>query len=102
MLQVFDLLSLYFCCDGYDGDRMQHVVLEQVPVGPNSDKVVDIEIEPVGPNAVRFKPYPFDLSPLPISVLGRKMSAHEGEPEAVAQEAYYKAPRCQLAWELSS
>ena len=78
MLQVFDLLSLHFCCDGYEGDRLQPVVLERVPVSPDSDKVVDIELEPVGPSAMRFKPYPFDVSPLEISVMGRKMSAQIG------------------------
>jgi len=102
LLQVFDLLSLHFCCDGYAGEQLQPVVLERVPVRPGSDELVDIRLEPVGKDDVRFEPYPFDTSPLEISTLGRIMSAHKGEPEVEAKKEYHLASRCALAWQVSS
>ena len=100
MLQVFDLLSLYFCCDGYEGDALRHAVLEGVPVGPSSNETVDIDIEPLGANAVRFKPFPFDVSPLEVAVMTRKMAPHHGAPADQVQQAYYKGGRCPLSWRI--
>ncbi|MFI5268749.1 MAG: DUF3891 family protein [Chloroflexota bacterium] len=100
MLQVFDLLSLHFCCDGYAGGDLQPAVLEHVPVAADSDETVDIHIEPLGGNRVRFDPFPFDTSPLEVGVIARKVAAHRGEPADRAQAAYYKGGRCPLAWEI--
>ncbi len=100
MLQVFDLLSLHFCCDGYRGGRLQPVVLERVPVSPESGELVDVELEPVGPSAMRFKPYPLDGAPLEIGTLGRRMPALKGEPGDAVKAAYHAAPRVALCWQL--
>jgi hypothetical protein len=99
-LQVFDIMSLYFCLDGYQGGELRPSAVGRVPLRPGSSEVVDIAIEPVGPNAVRFSPYPFDVSPFTISVMGRRMPAKAGEPAEAAQDAYHYAPRQPLTWEI--
>jgi hypothetical protein len=100
-LQVFDILSLYFCWDGYDGDRFKDVTVEKVPVRYGSDETVDLQLVPTGPTSVRMTPYPFDIPKLPISVMVRPMAPLVDKPEPITQEAFYKARRLPLTWEIS-
>jgi hypothetical protein len=102
LLQVFDLLSLHLCCDGYEGDQIGKLTLEGVPVHYGIDPTVEMYLEPTGKNSVRFAPYPFDVSPLRISVMGRQMLPCVDQPDNVVQEAYHQAPRCTLTWEVSA
>ncbi len=102
LLQVFDLLSLYFCRDGFKKGEMQNVVLEQVPVKAGSDKVVDIRLDVTGPNALRMTPYPFDEPSLSVCMKTRVMAPVLDQPEAVAKEQYYKARRVPLICNITS
>ena len=101
-LQTFDQLSLYFCCDGYDGDRLKEVTLERVPVAHGSEQTVDLHLRPTGPSSVRISPYPFDVSSFQIAVMTRRMVPCVGKDEAAAKEGYYGALRLPLVWEISS
>ena len=48
-LQIFDLLSLYFCCDGYaDDERFKEDLIAPVPVSYDSKEEVDLRIFPAG------------------------------------------------------
>jgi hypothetical protein len=100
LLQVFDLLSLYFCCDGYAGEAMVEERIGPVPVRPGSEAAVELQLLPVGPNAVRLAPYPFDCSPLRVAVAGRVMAPEPSVSPAAGREAYYRATRTVFAWEL--
>jgi len=102
MLQVFDLLSLYFCRDGIEHGQMQEVTLEQVPVRSGDDRVVDLHIVPTGSTSLRITPYPLDVDPLPVCMMTRIMTPVLDEPELVTKEAYYKARRYPLACEITS
>jgi hypothetical protein len=101
MLQVFDTLSLYFCCDGYTGEALQPAVVEQVPLRQGGE-LVDLTLTPIGGSAVRITPYPFDVSPLEISAPARQMRPNLDADPAAVQEAYYGAPRRLLTWQLSA
>lgn len=102
MLQVFDLLSLYFCCDGYVDGQLAPVTFLDVPLSPDSEEHVNIQAEPVGRDAVRFSPYPFDVNPLELAAQARELAVHMGEPAAIAQEEFYKAPRHTLSWQVAA
>ena len=105
LLQVYDLLSLYFCCDGYANDAegtMRAVRLSGVPLSRRGEREAEIAIVPVGPNVVQLDPYPFDISPLPIAVVARMMTPEPGAAELQVREAYYRASRQALAWEITS
>lgn len=100
-LQTFDQLSLYFCCDGYDGERMKEVTLEQVPVAYDSERTVDLRLSPVGSNTIRVSPYPFDVPSFSIAVMTRQMVPCVGQPDLAIREGYYSAIRRPLVWEIT-
>jgi hypothetical protein len=102
VLQIYDLLSLYFCCDGYvTDDQFKEYAIAPVRVAYESDEQVELRLIPNGTGSVRMDPYPFDLSPLRFSVRARIMSAQNGKSEEACAEAYHKAPRQLLTFEIS-
>ncbi len=101
LLQVYDLLSLYFCRDGFDRGEQREVVLERVPVRSGADEVVDLHLTPNGPNALRMSPYPLDVPSLTVSMMTRVMEPVLDKPEAAVKEAYYKARRQPLVCQIS-
>jgi len=101
LLQVFDLLSLHFCCDGYQGDQLKELTLEQVPVKSGSSEVVELHLTPIDRNVVRVTPYPFDESPLRVSVQARCVVPLVAAPAELGQEEYYHAPRELVTWEFT-
>ncbi|MDH3443833.1 MAG: DUF3891 family protein [Deltaproteobacteria bacterium] len=101
-LQIFDLLSLYFCCDGYAAeDEFKEYKIAPVRVSYDSDETVELRVLPNGANCVRFDPYPFDVSPLKLFARARIMTLEGGKSESAGLEAYQKAPRQLLTFEMS-
>jgi hypothetical protein len=99
MLQVFDLLSLYFCLDGYDGDALTETTLVGIPCDHRGEKAADLHILPAGDGSVRMDPYPFD-GPLHVIAPARIMAPVAVASEAEGREAFYRAPRLTLEWEI--
>ena len=101
IFQVFDLLSLYFCCDGYAPDgSMKEARITPVPVAYDSDKEVELRVIPEGPQRIRIDPYPFDVSPLGIAVMGRVVAGDPGKSETESRLAFHRADRQLLNWEV--
>jgi hypothetical protein len=85
LLQVFDTLSLALT---------RSVSLEPTGIGPvptDDGELTDLTATPIGPGAMRVDPYPFDRSPLSVSVDMRVLPARDSEPELTA--AYHTAER---------
>ena len=102
LLQVYDLLSLYFCRDGVANGEIQEVVLEGVPVSSGSDRVTDLQLVPTGPDSLRITPYPLDVPSISVSMMTRVMTPVLDAPEMVTKEQYYKARRLPFTWEITS
>jgi hypothetical protein len=100
MLQVFDILSLYFCCDGYEGDKLKQDLIAPLPVNYESKEEVELHIVPIDACSVKIDPFPFDMSPLVISVRARKIPAGRYASEEECREVYFKAPRDLLSFEV--
>lgn len=101
-LQIYDLLSLYFCCDGYDvDDRLKADVLAPIRLGYDSSAEVDLRIIPTGERSVKMETYPFDISPLKVAVRARCVPAGQYATEESCLEAYHKAPRQLLTFEIT-
>lgn len=101
MLQLFDLLSLYFCCDGYGDDGFKEECLAPIPAGYTPDDSVELRITPNPDGSVKMAPYPFDVAPLRVSVRTRRMAFGEYESEADCREAYYKTPATLLHFDIT-
>jgi Protein of unknown function (DUF3891) len=98
LLQVYDLLSLHVCCDGYDNGALQGAALQGVPVGYSGADQVEMRFTATGPSSLQVDPYPFDVAPLTISVRGRRMAPVTATSEAEVRDAYYRAPRELASW----
>src|SRR5258708_2524587 len=91
-LQIFDLLSLYFCCDGYaDDEQFKEDLIAPVSVSYDSKEEVGLRMFPAGPRTVRFMPYPFDVAPLTVGVRARLLTAGRFASEAQGLPASHKA-----------
>jgi hypothetical protein len=101
LLQVFDLLSLYFCRDGFKKGAIQSEVLEGVPVKPGSPETAEITITATSPTSLKMSPYPLDMPALAVSMMARVVTPVLDQPEPLAKEAYYQARRTPLTWEIT-
>ncbi len=90
MLQLFDLLSLYFCCDGYGEDGFKEERLAPIPSGYAPNSGIELHITPNTDGSVKMTPYPFDVAPLQVSVRARLVQPGHYATEADCREAYYK------------
>ncbi len=102
-LQIFDLLSLYFCCDGYANEsEFKEYAIAPVPFSYDSNETVRLTIKPNGAGSVIFDPYPFDVSPLKVSARARIIAPPAEKSEAACVDAYHKAARQLLTFEISA
>lgn len=89
LLQVWDLLGLYFCCqDPYD----DHI--EPVPVAYNgADRThgVRLNMTPKDLRTVAFDPYPFDIRPLNVQLAFRRMPQRSYPDQDAFRRAYFQA-----------
>jgi Protein of unknown function (DUF3891) len=99
-LQVFDLLSLYFCCDGFVDGALRAAELDQVPLAYGSEEDASISITPLTNGSIRFSPYPFDLNPLKVAVVGRVVRRLVGSSDEECRDEFERAPREIFAWTL--
>jgi uncharacterized protein DUF3891 len=101
-LQIFDLLSLYFCCDGYANEsEFKEYAIAPVPYSYDSNETVRMTIKPNGAGSVIFDPYPFDVSPLKVAARARIIAPPTEKSEAACVDAYHKAARQLLTFEIS-
>jgi len=102
-LQVFDLLSLYFCCDGYASEnQFKEYAIAPVRVSYESDETVRLTIKPNGAGAVVIDPYPFDVKSLQFSARARIVAPPADKSAAACVDAYHKAARQQLTIQVSA
>jgi len=103
VLQIFDLLSLYFCCDGYaDDDLFKEYAIAPVRVSYDRDETVRLTLRPNGGGALNIDPYPFDVTPVKFSARARIIAPPREKSEAACVDAYHKAPRQLLTFEVSA
>jgi Protein of unknown function (DUF3891) len=103
VLQIFDLLSLYFCCDGYANDtEFKEYAIAPVRVSYGSNETVRLTIKPNGKGSVIMEPYPFDVGPVTFSARARIVAPPEEKSEAACIDAYHKAARQMLTFEVSA
>ena len=97
LLQVWDLLGLYFCCqDPYDE------YIEPVPMSYiDKNKSVRMTTKPIGAGHVTFEPYPFDVRPLRVQIMCKRLPKASFPDEQAFRTAYFQAENELLQYELT-
>jgi hypothetical protein len=85
LLQVWDLLGLYFTCQEPYEDYME-------PVPMRDGKVVRMTLTPDGPRTVTFDPFPFNVHPLRVQVNYHQLPRSTYENREAFLAAYFQAP----------
>jgi hypothetical protein len=98
-LQVFDLLSLHLCCDGYDGLALRDVTIEGAPTRYGTHEEQPLVLRFLSGEAIRVTPFPFDNPELTIAVPARLVQPRAGV--SPAREEYHQARRVLLEWTIT-
>jgi hypothetical protein len=94
LLQVFDRLSLYFCMA-----PPRPASLAPVPVDYEGGET-QLTLRPTGEHTVALAPYPFDRSPLPLSVRARVVLDRDYDSDDDFRAAFKAAPEIELRFEV--
>lgn len=97
LLQVWDLLGLYFCCNEPDEDY-----IEPVPLGYDDDRKdgVRLVMKPVSNRKVAFDPFPFDRRSCQVQLSYRRLPATTYGSLDAFRRAYFQAPIELFSFEL--
>ncbi len=97
LLQVWDLLGLYFACQAPYEDY-----IDPVPVSYAGDRLdgVRMSLTPVGDNKVRFDPFPFGTRPCALQLSYRRLPQAHYPDDLSFRRAYFQAPLNVMTFEL--
>ena len=95
LMQVWDLLGLYFCCqDPYE----DHI--EPVPADYSGGKGVRLTLHPSGTQQVKFDPYPFDVRPCRVQLAFKRLPRTSFESLEAFHREYFRAENGLLHFEI--
>ena len=97
LLQVWDLLGLYFCCqDPYED------YIEPVPLTYSGGRMdgVRLTMKPIDPRTVAFDPFPFATRPCHVQLAYRRLPSATFADEASFRRAYYESELDVMKFEL--
>jgi hypothetical protein len=87
LLQIWDLLSLWICCN----ETPKEMVVEPVPNGYSDGAQVSMRCKPIGSNTIMFDPFPFDQPLLQLGVIYRQLPTTEFNDATSFYQAYIGA-----------
>ena len=96
MMQVWDLLGLYFCCQEPYEDY-----IDPIPTSFNGGGA-RMTMKPLGKRKVVFDPYPFDQPGLRAQLSCKRLPDKKYKSVAEFREAYFKAPNDMLEYQITS
>ena len=95
MMQVWDLLGLYFCCQEPYEDAIDPIPTSFAGKGRR------MTMRPVDERSVVFDPYPFDEPSLRVQLSCKRLPAKRYSSAAEFRDAYFKAPNDLLEYRIS-
>ena len=88
LLQIWDLLSLYFCTGEPKAET-----LEPVPMNyTNAGATTSLHLTPLDERRIAIDPYPFDIDPLPVEYIYRRMPTAKFPDQQSFRIAYFGTP----------
>jgi hypothetical protein len=94
LLQVWDIVGLYFCCQELGEDHV-----EPVPTG-YSGKSVRLTMRPTAANRVAFEPYPFAKRPCHLQLAFKRLPQTSFDDVGAFRKAYFQAENDLMRFEL--
>jgi hypothetical protein len=86
LMQVWDLLGLYFCCqDPYED------YIEPVPVRYSEKEGIRLSMKPAGPGRVSVEPFPFDVKPCRVQLTMKHLPKSSFENIESFHRAYFQS-----------
>jgi len=95
LMQVWDLLGLYFCCQDPYEDRV-----EPVPTRYGHDDGIALTLHALTARKVAFDPYPFDVRPARIQLAYKAMPQTTYPDQETFRRAYFQAESQLMEFEL--
>jgi hypothetical protein len=87
LLQVWDLLSLWVCCN----ETPKEISVEPIPTGYADGNEACVRFKPTGPNTISVDPFPFDQPTLALNVVYRRLPVTEFKDARTFYEAVFGA-----------
>jgi hypothetical protein len=87
LLQVWDLLSLWLCCN----QTLKEITVEPVPTDYGAGETAAVQFKPIDTNTIVVDPFPFDQVSLPLNVVYRRLPKDTFQNERAFQEAMFGA-----------
>jgi hypothetical protein len=87
LLQVWDLLSLWVCCN----DTLKEISVEPVPTGYGDGEETCVQFKPASPTSISVDPFPFDQSSLSLNVVYRRLPGSRFKDAQAFHEAIFGA-----------
>lgn len=97
LLQVWDLLGLYFCCQEPYDDYIEPVPLDY---GDGEANFARLAMHPLPGRRVAFEPFPFDRRPCAIQLTRRRLPASRYADVDAFRRAYFQATVELIGFEL--
>ena len=97
LLQVWDLLGLYFCCADVYQDYIEPVPVQR---GAQGNGGIRLQLVPENLRRVRFEPYPFDIRPLKVQLWLKLIGSGPFASESDFRKAYFGATNQWVEFEL--
>jgi hypothetical protein len=95
LMQVWDLLGLYFCCQDPFEDY-----IEPAPISYSEKKGIRLLMKPAGPGQVKLDPYPFNKRPCRVQLAFKRLPESSFENLEAFHRAYFQAENGLLQFEL--
>ncbi len=95
LMQVWDLLGLYFCCHEPHEDY-----IEPVPVSYSGNQETRLTMTPLGPYHVKVDPYPFNVRPCNVQLSFKRLREASFDDTEQFHRAYFQAESDLLRFEL--
>jgi hypothetical protein len=97
LMQVWDLLGLYFCCQEPYDDHIEPVPTSYA--GANDDGVT-LTMKPAGARRVAFDPYPFDVRPCHAQLAFKRIPRSTFDDVEAFRRAWFQADVGVMEFEL--
>lgn len=97
LLQVWDLLGLYFCCEEPCEDHIDPVPLTY---GAAKSDGIRMTLKPLGPRKVQFDPYPFVEKGFRLQLGSKRLPKIKYADQDEFRRAYFRAPTEMIEFEI--